>query len=79
MNAGKAWIKLSLVNLSALRSPAKQDLIEVTFDQDYRSSNLSQRTRKRQYWVREEGRWKIAFEAPVGAARLLLPESYPRG
>ena len=79
VNAGKAWIKLSLVNLSALRSPAKQDLIEVTFDQDYRSSNLSQRTRKRQYWVREEGRWKIAYEAPVGTARLLLPESYPRG
>lgn len=79
VNAGKAWIELSLENLSALRSPAQQDLIEVTFDQDYRSNNLSQRTRKRQYWIREQGRWKIAFEAPVGAARLVLPESYPRG
>ena len=50
---------------------------QFTFDQDYRSNNLSQRTRKRQYWVIEDGRWKIAYEAPVKGARLILPESFP--
>jgi murein L,D-transpeptidase YafK len=78
VNAGKSWIKVSLGGLTVIRVPGERDLIEVTFEQDYRSSNLSQRTRKRQYWVREDGRWKIAYEAPVGTARLILPESYRR-
>jgi hypothetical protein len=25
----------------------------------------------------EDGRWKIAYEAPVGRAPVALPESYP--
>lgn len=50
----------------------------VTFDQNYHSSNLDQRTRKRQYWTMEGDRWRIAHEAPVGGAALVLPESFPR-
>jgi len=80
VNAAKSWIKLSLANVSAFRDPGTPEgLVSVTFDQDYRSSNLAQQTRKRQYWVREDGRWKIAYEAPVGAAKLALPESFPSG
>ena len=77
VNAAKSWIEVSLANMSVFRSPGKQSPIVVTFDQDYRSSNLVQKTRKRQYWVEEGGRWKIAYEAPVGAAKLALPESFP--
>ncbi len=50
----------------------------VTFDQDYRSDSVSQRSRKRQYWTLEEGRWKIAYEAPLKEAAPALPESFPR-
>lgn len=77
VHAGKKWIQVALENVSAFRSPGKQNLIVVTFDQNYRSNNLTQRTRKRQYWVVEDGRWKIAYEAPVRGARIVLPESFP--
>jgi len=78
VNGGKTWIKVALANVSVFRSPGKQDLVAVTFDQDYRSNNLSQQTRKRQYWVMEDGRWKIAYEAPVQGSKVILPESFPR-
>lgn len=78
VGTGKTSIKVSLDNLGVFRSPGRQDLVEVSFDQDYRSNNLSQRTRKRQYWLREGGRWMIAYEAPLrGAAKVALPESFP--
>jgi murein L,D-transpeptidase YafK len=77
VNASKSWIKVGLANLSVLRSGG-ESVIEVTFDQDYRSSNLSQRARKRQFWVEEDGRWKIAYEDTVGAQKLRLPESFQK-
>jgi murein L,D-transpeptidase YafK len=76
VNAAKKWIKVGLSNLGVLRSAGEGAIIEVTFDQDYRSSNLSQRARKRQYWVEEDGRWKIAYENTLGGQRLRLPESF---
>lgn len=79
VGAGKSWIKVAFDKLSVLRDPGAKDLLSVTFDQDYRSSNLSQRTRKRQYWTREGANWKIVYEAPVQAPVLVLPESYPAG
>lgn len=78
VNAGKSWITVSLSNVGAFLDPGAQPLMVVTFDQDYRSSNLVQKARKRQYWVQEGGRWKIAYEAPVGRPVLLLPESFRR-
>lgn len=78
VNAAKSWIKVSLGALTVLRVPGEGDLIEATFEQDYRSSDLVQRTRKRQYWVREDGRWKIAYEAAAGRPVVALPESYSK-
>ena len=78
VNASKRWIKVSLENVSVFRSPDKEALMAVTFDQDYRSSNLDQRTRKRQYWTAAGGGWRIVHEAPVRGAALTLPESFPR-
>ena len=75
VTAGKAWIKLSLTNVSSFRSPGKQPLVAVTFDQDYRSSALSQQSRKRQYWVLEGQRWKIAYEGEMRDAPVNAPES----
>ena len=78
VNAAKRWIRVSLDRVSVLRSPGPKALMVVSFDQDYRSSNLVQRTRKRQYWTVEGKRWRIAYEAPVAAAPLALPESFPQ-
>jgi murein L,D-transpeptidase YafK len=77
VNAGKKWIRVSLENVSVLRSPGRDALISVSFDQDYRSNNLSRRTAKRQYWAREGGRWKIAYEGLARSRPVVLPESYP--
>jgi murein L,D-transpeptidase YafK len=62
VNAGKEWIKVKLSNVSMFRDPGKDELVVVTFEQDYRSSNLNNRMKKRQYWIREDGNWKIIFE-----------------
>jgi len=62
VNSGKSWIKVGVSNLSMFRSPGKEDLMVVTFDQAYRSNNLSNVMKKRQYWLREGGRWRIVYE-----------------
>jgi murein L,D-transpeptidase YafK len=65
VNAGKTWAKVGVTELSVLGSPSAEELVVVTFAQDYRSSNLSNRTLKRQYWTREAGRWRIVFETVI--------------
>lgn len=62
VNASKQWIKISVENLSVFRNPGKEELIVVTFDQKYRSNNLENTMKKRQYWKREDGKWKIIYE-----------------
>lgn len=62
VNAGKTWIKLKLSNFSMFRNPGKDELVVVTFDQDYRSNNLSNIMKKRQYWAKEGGKWRIIYE-----------------
>jgi murein L,D-transpeptidase YafK len=62
VNAGKKWVKVDVARVSMFRYPRQDDFVVVSFEQDYRSNNLSNVTRKRQYWVKESGRWKILFE-----------------
>ena len=62
VNSGKSWIKVKVSNVSMLRGPGKEDLVLVSFDQEYRSSNLSNTVKKRQYWIHEDGRWRIVYE-----------------
>ncbi|MBK7417186.1 MAG: L,D-transpeptidase family protein [Dechloromonas sp.] len=62
VNAGKEWIKIKADNLSVFRNPSKEEVVVVTFDQDYRSTNLNNQMKKRQYWLREDGKWKIIYE-----------------
>jgi murein L,D-transpeptidase YafK len=65
VNAGKAWVKVGIDDVSLFAYPGAQDMMMVTFEQDYRSSNMSKRTLKRQYWIREGGDWRILHEAVV--------------
>ncbi len=62
VNGGKEWIKVKVDNLSVFRNPGKEEVVVVTFDQDYRSNNLNNQMKKRQYWIREDGKWKIIYE-----------------
>ena len=62
VNSAKSWVKVGLSNVSVFRNPGKEDLVVVTFDQDYRSNNLSNVMKKRQYWVRDGDRWRIVYE-----------------
>ena len=62
VNAGKNWIKVKVSDMSLLLYPGKEQIAVATFEQDYASSNLSNRMMKRQYWVRENGKWRIVFE-----------------
>ena len=62
VNAGKSWIKVSTDNISMFRNPGHEDYVVVTFEQNYRSSNLSNVMKKEQYWIKEDGRWKIIHE-----------------
>ncbi len=62
VNAGKQWIKVNAANISMFRNPGKEEMVVVTFEQDYRSSNLSNAMKKRQYWIKEDGAWKIVYE-----------------
>ncbi|GAB2883077.1 hypothetical protein GCM10027046_09400 [Uliginosibacterium flavum] len=63
--AAKSWIKIELSQLSVLRNPGKDDMVMVSFEQDYRSNNLNNVAKKRQYWSKEGGRWKIIYEGTL--------------
>ena len=65
VNAAKSYVKVNIDNVSVFEYTTavnKPPMIMVTFDQDYRSSNNVAKMKKRQYWQREDGRWKIIFE-----------------
>ena len=62
VNGAKQWIKVGLSRVAMFRYPRERDFVVVTFDQDYKSSGLSNVMRKRQYWVKEGAAWKIIYE-----------------
>ena len=64
VNTSKEWIKVGLSGVTMFRYP-QEKFVVVSFDQDYRSSNLSNTMRKRQYWAKEGTRWKILYEGGV--------------
>jgi len=62
VNAGKSWIKVNLGDVSLFTYPQQPGMVVVNFDQDYSSSNLSNRMKKRQYWLKQNNRWQIIYE-----------------
>jgi murein L,D-transpeptidase YafK len=62
VNAAKNWISVSADKVTMFRYPGKDDMVVVTFRQDYKSNNLNNTMMKRQYWQKEDGRWKIIYE-----------------
>jgi len=62
VNSGKTWVKVNLSNFSIFIYPNEPNMVVVNFDQDYASSNLSDRMKKRQYWIKRDNRWQIVYE-----------------
>ena len=62
VNSAKSWIKLGITNVSMFVYPDQPDMVVVDFEQDYNSNNLSNRMKKRQYWVKHDNSWKIIYE-----------------
>jgi murein L,D-transpeptidase YafK len=62
VNSGKTWIKVQMSNVSIFPYPSQPELVVVNFEQDYQSNNLSNRMHKRQYWLKQNGRWQIVYE-----------------
>jgi murein L,D-transpeptidase YafK len=65
VNAGKAWIKVEVNNLSVFPYPGTTNMVVVNFEQDYTSNNLVNKMKKRQYWIKQGDRWQILYEGAV--------------
>lgn len=65
INASKEWIKIGLSKVSLLLYPERTGLAVVNFTQNYKSNNVSDRSQKKQFWSRENGRWKIIHETQI--------------
>ena len=65
VNRAKSYIKVGVSDLSVFKYPGDEEMLVVTFSQNYDSSNYKQTSRKRQYWRRESGdTWRIVLEGP---------------
>ena len=62
VNSGKSWIKVNISDVSVFTYPEQPNMVVVNFEQDYSSSNLSNRMKKRQYWIKQNNRWQIVYE-----------------
>jgi murein L,D-transpeptidase YafK len=62
VSSSKTLVRVGLSNVSIFRYPGHENLLVVTFYQDYKSNNLHNAMRKRQYWMQENGAWKIVYE-----------------
>lgn len=56
------WQQIEVKNLSILRYPAKQEMVEVRFEEIISKPDAQERRKKRQYWVKKSDQWKILYE-----------------
>lgn len=62
VNQAKTWINVKLSKVSIFEYPGHKQMYMVSFEQNYRSNNLNNVMHKRQYWVQQNGNWKIVAE-----------------
>ncbi|MBF8268595.1 MAG: hypothetical protein HW386_304 [Gammaproteobacteria bacterium] len=66
VNSGKKFIEVDIREPSMFAYPDGQNILVVTFDQNYRSDSVKRKFRKRQYWRMElDGKWRIIYEGTV--------------
>lgn len=71
VNANKSFIDVSFSDLTLIHDPSswpEGEVVVAEFDQDYRSSNYADKSRKRLYLARKDktSEWKILIEETVG-------------
>lgn len=63
IQAAKLKVDINLQEVSMFSYPgAGQPMVVVDFEQDFKSPTLRNVMKKRQYWVNENGQWKILYE-----------------
>ena len=63
VNPSKKFIKVNLTDTSMFLYPGEDQLMVVTFVQDYISDNFHRKFTKRQYWrMEDDGQWRIIYE-----------------
>lgn len=63
IQAAKPKVSIQIEDISMFAYPGFKDpIILVNFVQDFRSATLKNKMLKRQYWVNENGHWKIIYE-----------------
>ena len=62
VNKHKKYIEVDLNNVSIYGYPGNEEMMVVSFDQEYRSNNHRSVTQKRQYWKKQNGKWQIIYE-----------------
>lgn len=66
INARKSFIKINLSDVNIFRYPGIDNMLEFSFQQDYRSSNYSNVSNKRLYWQKNnQQQWRIVYEGPA--------------
>jgi murein L,D-transpeptidase YafK len=63
--AEKNPAKVGISNVGIFLYPGRDDLAVINFDEEYSSNDLSNKIKKRQYWMKEDksGSWKIIYES----------------
>lgn len=63
IQATKSEADITLSNVSMFRYPGdERQMVVVNFDQRFNNGKLNNVMHKRQYWIRENQRWKILYE-----------------
>jgi len=66
VNPSKQYINIGISEKSIFLYPGEENMVIVTFRQQYRSDNVLRHTIKRQYWqLEQDGRWRIIYEGSV--------------
>lgn len=62
VNNRKTFIKVSLSDISIIKSAGAAQAYAVSFKQHYRSNGMSSHVKKTQLWQQQNGTWKIIYE-----------------
>ncbi len=66
VNPAKRYIRVGISDKSIFRYPGEENLLVITFSQDYDSDNYRTKFIKRQYWrMEKDGKWRIIYEGSV--------------
>ena len=64
VNDSKEYIRIGVSNLSIFAYPGDEEMVVMSFDQEYISNNYRSVSTKKQYWKKQsDGDWQIIYES----------------